>query len=40
MVEILMNAKPMVVKKIVNNSPSLPKVRFKDNDDNNEHSEE
>lgn len=30
--EILENAQPMVVKKIVNNSPSLPKVKFKDDD--------
>ena len=30
--EILENAQPMVVKKIVNNSPNLPKVKFKDDD--------
>ena len=31
--QILEEAQPMEVKKITNNSPSLPKVRFKDNDD-------
>lgn len=28
--EILANAQPMEVKRIVNNSPGLPKVKFKD----------